>query len=65
MDLTHQLHQAAHIPCRRGYKKRNHNIYYAPCTKEIGPIQSAGKKALHAVAVMLPVESKGIRRPCD
>ena len=41
MDLTFQLHQAG-----GGYKKRNSIIYYAPRTKETGPIQSAGKKAL-------------------
>ena len=39
MELTFQVARS-----RGRYKKRNHILYYAPCTKEIGPVQSAGEK---------------------
>ena len=45
MDLTFQLHEAEGGGGGGGrYKKRNHIIYDAPCTKEIAPIQSAGEE---------------------
>ena len=61
MDLTHQLHQTG-----GGIRNGTRSFTMPLAQKKLGPIKSAGgKRFTRAVAVVLPIESKGIRRPCD
>ena len=58
--LTFQLHQAG-----GGIRNGTTLFTMPPAQKKLMPDPIRRRKALHAVAVMLPIESKGIRRPCN